>query len=50
MPLSRREFANFAASAAAAANISEGRLPDYLKVFRLLHLSEVRKSAGVAMH
>ena len=48
VPLSREEFSDFAAAAAASAGVSEARLPDYIRVFRLLHLSDMRRSAGVA--
>lgn len=50
VPITRDEFVNVASAAAAAASVGETRLPDYLAVFRMLHLSDARRSAGVAMH
>jgi hypothetical protein len=47
VPLSRDQFVDYMASAAAAAQIDSGRIPDYLKVFSLLHLSGMREQAGV---
>jgi hypothetical protein len=47
VPLSRDQFVDYMASAAAAAQIDSGRIPDYLRVFSLLHLSGMREQAGV---
>jgi len=47
VPLSRDQFVDYMASAAAAAQIDSGRIPDYLRVFTLLHLSGMREQAGV---
>lgn len=48
--LSPDEFADFCVAAAAAASIRDERLPDYIRVFRMLHLSGMRQAAGVAPH
>ena len=41
-------FAGYMAAAAAAAQVDDARVADYLKVFYLLHTSGIRESAGVA--
>ena len=46
--LSREDFSDFMATAAAAAQVDDARLPDYVRVFFLLHMSGIREAAGVA--
>lgn len=46
--LSRDEFSDFMATAAAAAQVDDSRMPDYVRVFFLLHMSGMREAAGVA--
>ncbi|RYE99248.1 MAG: hypothetical protein EOO41_01310 [Methanobacteriota archaeon] len=47
VPLQRTEFVDFVTAAAAAGQVDESRLADYLRVFRMLHLSGMREQAGV---
>jgi hypothetical protein len=42
------DFVDFMSAAAAAAQVSPARVGDYLRVFRMLHLSGMRERAGVA--
>ena len=47
--LTRAQFVDYLSGAAAAGEVDEARVCDYVKVFRLLHLSSVRASAGVPL-
>lgn len=46
--LGRDDFADFIVSAAAAADVPDARVADYLRVYALLHLSGMRERAGVS--
>lgn len=48
VPLSQAEFADIIAAAAAAAQVDDSRVPDYVAVFHMLHMSGIRERAGVA--
>lgn len=47
VPVSKTEFVDFLASAAAAANLSDEKVAEYLRVFYMLHMSGIREQAGV---
>ncbi len=50
VPLRRDEFADLMVACAAAAGVtSPQHVGEYLRVFYLLHLSDVRAAAGVPM-
>jgi hypothetical protein len=46
--LDRGAFTDYMLCAAAAAEVEEARVGEYLRVFYLLHMSGIREQAGVA--
>jgi hypothetical protein len=49
VPISKREFVDFLTEAAAAGQLEESRLEEYVKVFYLLHMSGMREAAGLVV-
>ena len=45
-PLTRAEFVDYMAGAAAAAQIDDTRIEDYLRIYYILHMSGIREAAG----
>jgi len=48
VPLEREEFVQYLAAAASAGQVDEGRVPEYTRLFTMLHLSGMRERGGVA--
>ena len=45
--LTREQFVDFCAASAARAEVDESKVADYVRVFKLLHLSGLKEAAGI---